>query len=113
MHIQWGDNVKVFWKAGSDIYNSENQDHQYVNYTFIMVELLTLYDDSELVQWLWPILIQEELNELKACFNCHKIQYDSTKQLSSSVSPDVAYLLYEEYGAQNCLQPVNPDVVQI
>jgi hypothetical protein len=74
--------------------------------------MLTLYDCSELVQWLWPTLIQQELDELKERFNCHKTRYDSTKQLPSGVSPDVAYSLYEEYGAQNCLQPVDPDVVQ-
>ena len=77
-----------------------------------MVESPTPHDCRDLVQWLWPTLIQQELDELKARFNCHKIRYDSAKQLPSGVSPDVAYALYEEYGAQNCLQPVDPDVVQ-
>jgi len=94
LRIQWGDNVKIFWEAGNDIYNSDNQYHR------------------DLVQWLWPTLIQQELDELKARFNCHKIRYDSTSLLPSGVSPEVAYSLYEDYGAQNCLQPVDPDVVQ-
>jgi hypothetical protein len=111
LRIQWGDNVKVFWEAGSDIYNSDNQYHWYVNHTFIIVESL-LHDCSDLVQWLWPTLIQQELDEFKARFNCHKIRYDSTKHLPSGVSPDVAYSLFEDYGAQNCLQPVDPEVVQ-
>jgi hypothetical protein len=78
----------------------------------IIASLLTSYNCSELVQWLWPTLIQQELDELKACFNCHKTCYDSTKQLPSGVLPDVTYALYEEYGAQNCLQSVDCDVVQ-
>lgn len=77
-----------------------------------MIHLLIPYDCSDLVQWLWPTLIQQELDELKAHFNCHKIRYDSTSLLPSGVSPEVAYSLYEDYGAQNCLQPVDPDVVQ-
>jgi hypothetical protein len=58
------------------------------------------------------MLIQQELDKLKVHFNCHKIRYDSTKQLPSGVLPNVAYSLYENYGALNCLQPVDPDVVQ-
>lgn len=27
LRLQWGDNVKVFWDAGSDIYNSTNHHH--------------------------------------------------------------------------------------
>ena len=27
LHLQWGDNVKIFWDAGSDIYNSTNHHH--------------------------------------------------------------------------------------
>ena len=77
-----------------------------------MVESPTPHDCRDLVQWLWPTLIQQELDELKAHFNCHKIHYDSAKQLPSGVSPDVMYALYEDYNAQNCLQPVDPDVVQ-
>jgi len=28
------------------------------------------------------------------------------------ISPGVAYALYTEYGAEDCLQPVGPDIVQ-
>jgi len=32
LHIQWGDNVKVFWEAGSDIVNLANPHHQSVEF---------------------------------------------------------------------------------
>jgi hypothetical protein len=67
---------------------------------------------SELVQWLWPTLIQQELDELKDRLNCHTTRYDSSKKIPSGVSPDVAFLLCTEYGGENCLQPVNVAVVQ-
>lgn len=49
---------------------------------------------------------------MRARFNCHKIRYDSAKHLPSGTSSDVAYSLYTNYGAQSCLQPVDPDIVQ-
>ena len=27
VRLQWGENVKIFWDAGSDIYNSTNNHH--------------------------------------------------------------------------------------
>jgi hypothetical protein len=27
LRLQWGDNVKVFWEAGADIYVESNPDH--------------------------------------------------------------------------------------
>ncbi|KAF8486785.1 hypothetical protein DFH94DRAFT_796573 [Russula ochroleuca] len=92
--LQWGDNVKVFWEAGSEIYNPTNQHHY------------------ELAQWLWPTLIQQELDELKDRMNCHTTRYDRNKKIPSGVSPDVAVSLCTEYAGENCLQPVNVDVVQ-
>lgn len=67
---------------------------------------------SDLVQWLWPTLIQQELDELTQRFNCHATRFDQNKQIPSGVSPDVAYALHAEYDAEDCLQPVDPDIVQ-
>jgi len=68
--------------------------------------------DSELVQWLWPTLIQQELDELKNRLNCHTTRYDRSKKIPSGVSPDVAVSLCTEYGGENCLQPVDSAVVR-
>jgi len=91
LRLQWGDNVKIFWDAGVGLYNSSNPD-QY-----------------ELVQWLWPKLIQQELNTLKTRFNDHVVRKDRGKKFPSGVSPNIAYTLYEDYGGQDCLQPVDRD----
>jgi hypothetical protein len=66
---------------------------------------------SELVQWLWPTLIQQELDELKDRLNCHITRFDSSKKNPSGVSPDVAFSLCTEYGGENCLQLVDVAVV--
>lgn len=67
---------------------------------------------SALVQWLWPRLIQQELDTLKHRLNTHTVRYDRDKLLPSGVSPNVAILLHKDYDAQNCLQLVDRDVVK-
>ena len=44
--------------------------------------------------------------------NCHATRYDRNKKLPSGVSPDVAIALCTEYGGEDCLQPVDINVVQ-
>ncbi|KAG1859675.1 hypothetical protein F4604DRAFT_1588966 [Suillus subluteus] len=94
VRVQWGDNVKVFWEAGEAIYN-DMDPHQYA-----------------LVQWLWPRLIQQELDKLKHRLNTHTVQYDHDKLLPLGVSPNIAMSLHEDYDAENCLQLVDRDVVK-
>ena len=65
----------------------------------------------ELVQWLWSTVIQKELDELKDRFNNHVVRLDRTKSNPSGVSPNVAYELFEKYGGEDCLQPVDSKVI--
>jgi hypothetical protein len=44
--------------------------------------------------------------------NYHTVRYDRSKKIPSGVSPDVAISLYTEYDGENCLQPVDVDIVQ-
>ncbi|KAJ8579873.1 hypothetical protein M405DRAFT_869891 [Rhizopogon salebrosus TDB-379] len=94
VRVQWGDNVKVFWEAGEEIYN-DMDPRQY-----------------SLVQWLWPRLIQQELDKLKHRLNTHTVRYDRDKLLPSGVSPNIAMSLHEDYNAENCLQLVDRDVIK-
>ncbi|KAF8495823.1 hypothetical protein JB92DRAFT_3099800 [Gautieria morchelliformis] len=94
LRLQWGDDVKVFWEAGNGIYNS------------------SIPEQYELVQWLWPKFIQQELDELRDRFNNHRVRKDRNKVLPSGVSPNEAFALHEEYSAENLLQPVNKGVVR-
>jgi hypothetical protein len=64
------------------------------------------------VQWLWPTLIQQELDILKERFNNHTVRFDKNKVLPSGVSPNIAYALHEDYGSTNCLQTVDLNVVR-
>lgn len=66
---------------------------------------------SDLVQWLWSKVIQKELDALKNKFNDHKVRTDRSKLIPSGVAPSVAYSLHEAYGGENCLEPVNKDVI--
>ena len=64
------------------------------------------------MQWLWPTLVQKELDQLRDRFNAHKVRYDKNKILPSGVSPNVAYALLERYNAVDCLQVVDRHVVR-
>jgi hypothetical protein len=63
------------------------------------------------VQWLWPLLIHQELNEVKELFNNHPIHHNRNKLLPLGVSPNMAYATFKDYGAINCLQQVDIAVV--
>ncbi|RDB24968.1 hypothetical protein Hypma_007391 [Hypsizygus marmoreus] len=91
--LQFGDNVKVFWDAGTALYVDSNPEHYH------------------LAQWLWSKLIQAELDLLVAKFNTHVIRKDKKKLLPSGVSPNVAMVLPHKYGGEQCLQPVDIKVV--
>ncbi|KAF8478327.1 hypothetical protein JB92DRAFT_2768728 [Gautieria morchelliformis] len=96
VRLAWVDNVKVFWQRGSEIYQyNGNDNNQY-----------------ELVQWLWPKLIQQELDELRYRFNNHVVRTDRKKRNPSGISPNVAIAIPAEYGGMNCLQSVDVGLVR-
>ena len=67
---------------------------------------------SQLIQWLWLTLIQQEINTLKTKFNDHVVQKDKEKKLLSGVSSNIAFSLMHLYGEENCLQPVDHNFVR-
>ncbi|KAG6885107.1 hypothetical protein C0992_005461 [Termitomyces sp. T32_za158] len=91
--LQWGDNVKQFWFAGANVYVESNPDHY------------------NLVQWLWPPLIQKELDKLRDRFNNHVVRKDANKKNPSGVAPNVAMALPAKYGGENCLQVVDTSII--
>jgi hypothetical protein len=64
------------------------------------------------VQWLWSTVIQKELDDLKERFNNHVVRLDRNKHIPSGVAPNVAYSLHEQYGGEDCLQPVDRAVIR-
>jgi hypothetical protein len=67
---------------------------------------------SLLVQWLWPKLIQQELDQLRCRFNNHIVRKDRAKYHPSGISPKVAMALHADYGGEQCLQPVPQETVK-
>ncbi|KAF5346279.1 hypothetical protein D9757_014839 [Collybiopsis confluens] len=92
LRLDRGDNVKIFWDAGSNIYNESNETH------------------SDLAKWLWSTLIQAELDSVQDAFNNHCVRKDRVK-FPSGVSPNVAFSLYEHYAADNGLLPVDCSLI--
>lgn len=64
------------------------------------------------MQWLWPTLIQRELDNLRDTFNNHRTRKDNQKFLPSGVSSNIALTLYEKYGGKNGLLPVDRNIIE-
>ncbi|KAF8489233.1 hypothetical protein JB92DRAFT_3129528 [Gautieria morchelliformis] len=52
-------------------------------------------------------MIQKELDELRDQFNNHVVRKINGKVLPSGVSPNIAYVLPDQYGGENHLQPID------
>ncbi|KAF8592319.1 hypothetical protein K439DRAFT_1643785 [Ramaria rubella] len=95
LRLQWGDNVKVMWYKGTEQYNyNSNDNRQY-----------------DIVQWLWPKLIQHELDGLQYHFNNHYMRKDHKKKNPSGVTPHLAMMLPHKYHGTNCLQNVDVGLI--
>ena len=62
--------------------------------------------------WLWPPVIQKELDRFREMANSRRMRKQKNKILPSGVSPNLVYTLPERFGAHDCLQPVECRVVQ-
>ena len=61
--------------------------------------------------WLWPTIMQTELDKFVKLSNNRRICKQSKKILPSGVTPDFAFTFPERYGASNCLIPVDVQIV--
>jgi len=64
-----------------------------------------------LIRWLWPPLIQRELDKFRTQDNSRRVQKRS-KDCPFSTSSDSAYDHPEDFDGRDCLQRVDPDFVQ-
>lgn len=62
--------------------------------------------------WLWPPVMQQELNKFMNYANNHKIRKQKEKRLPSGVSPIYAYTCPNRFGGRECLQPVCMQVIE-
>lgn len=89
-----GHNFPHFWSAGSRIFDEENLNHRY------------------LAMWLWPPVLQKELDRFYHFANNRRIRKQRDTMLPSGVAPMFSYLFPERFGAHDCLQPVDLQVVE-
>ena len=62
--------------------------------------------------WLWPPLMQRELDNFCYQANNCRVRKQKDKILPSGVSPDYAYDFPECFGGTDCLEPVDVGIVQ-
>jgi len=89
----FGHNFPHFWDEGFSIYDEGNQTHRH------------------LLLWLWPPLIQKELNRFVESANNRRVRKQRDKLLPSGVSPNTAYVLPENFNAVDCLQQIDGNLI--
>ena len=62
--------------------------------------------------WLWPPIVQRELDHFREVANNRRVRKQKDKILPSGVSPSYAYTFPEDYGGVDCLQPVDREVIE-
>jgi hypothetical protein len=62
--------------------------------------------------WLWPPLMQRELDKFCASANNRRVRKQKDKILPSGVTPNLAYLFPEKFGGRDCLQNVDVQIVE-
>lgn len=62
--------------------------------------------------WLWPSIMQRELDKFRRFANNRRVRKQKDKALPSGVTPNFSYNLPERFGGRDCLQPVNVAVVE-
>lgn len=62
--------------------------------------------------WLWPELMQKELDAFKEKANHRRVRKQPDKILPSGVSPNTAYTFPEQFEGRECLLPVDKEYVE-
>lgn len=66
---------------------------------------------SVLLRWLWPEIIQRELDKFCVIQNARRVRKQKEKKLPSGVSPDYSYPCPDLFGGRQCLKEASMSVV--
>lgn len=89
-----GYNLQIHWERGNNVYKLNDPIHQ------------------TLVRWLWPPVIQKELDRFCDEANNKRVRKQKNKVLPSGVSPNISYTFPERFEGEDCLQPIDRNLVQ-
>ncbi|KAG9316859.1 hypothetical protein JVU11DRAFT_2931 [Chiua virens] len=96
LHLDWGDNVVLFFNQGiEDGQYNPNDPNQY-----------------ELCQWIWSKLLCKDLQEMMDFHNGTRMRKDNDKIGPSGMSRNDAFSLPEQWGGRNCLLPIDMNVIR-
>lgn len=64
-----------------------------------------------LLRWLWPDIIQRELDKFCTITNARRVRKQKDKKLPSGVSPEYSYSCPDLFGGHQCLQSVDSSII--
>ena len=79
--------------------------------SFYIIATLYLISDRELCTWLWAKLLQQVFDNFMKEHNSYRVRKDNGKAGPSGMSRNTA-CLPETWGGENCLLPVDKEVIQ-
>ena len=108
--ITFGLNIKDIIRQGylNGIYNPNNPVHLYVIF-FVEKKYYSL-KFSKLFNWLWPKILQAQLDKFVEYWNNHKIHHQKDKPNMSGQSPRHAFTVLQP-PAEDCRIPVDQVVI--
>ncbi|KAI0697862.1 hypothetical protein BC835DRAFT_1269742 [Cytidiella melzeri] len=96
LRLDMGDNAVAAFEKGAEEhgYNDQNPQHY------------------QLCQWLWPVLLRQELKKAMEFRNTLPIRKQKNKPGPSGMSRNDAFTLPDKWGGRNCLLPVDMHIIR-
>ncbi|THH19591.1 hypothetical protein EW146_g1615 [Bondarzewia mesenterica] len=66
----------------------------------------------DLFYWIFPPLVQEQLDDFRNWWNQHRIRSQKDKSMPSGHVPAHAFSVPEQYGGVDCIIPVSPAIIE-
>lgn len=104
-----GENFHHFWVRGAEGYKNDAIG-KYVNYLPVLFEF-HIFSNRVLLRWLWPNIIQRELDKFCVIQNARRVRKQKEKRLPSGVSPEYSYTCPDLFNGHQCLRPVDSALI--
>jgi hypothetical protein len=110
-----GLNIKDLIRSGylDGIYNPNHPIHPYVYVSPVIATPYSATHPSDLFNWLWPKILQIQLDSFVEYWNNHRIRSQPKKANMSGHTPRHAFTVSDSLGAPDCCIEVDREVLEV
>lgn len=73
-----------------------------LSFSVYLIPYITDHSYRNLFKWLWPQILQIQLDKFVDYWNNHRVRFQADKPNISGTSPRHAFICPESFGAQDC-----------